>query len=382
MANYINILIAGSAFLLLYLIIINLKKVNIAGNSWFAGFIFCLLVLTNITVIAYSKTNSEESILIMEGITIVVIFLIAPLFYLCIQYYIKPNRKWKKRHYLHFGMSILYLFMFILDILSESEATKKVEIPQSTMSIANYLMCSILSLQVFLYCAIGYKNIIKHQKNILLHRSSIENINLDWLKKISIAVSIMGFFWIIDILFQLSENYFLFDFFTSLLFLIIILYITNYWFQQKEIYPYSSKEKKDINIIIKEANSSEEEKKKLLSDENLEQLKTELLILMEKEKPFLESDISLVKLAQKMTISAHLLSYVINNGFNENFFQFINGYRIKEAQKLILDSNMNHLSLLGIGFEVGFNSKTVFNTTFKKVTGKTPSKFKKSSSDL
>lgn len=103
---------------------------------------------------------------------------------------------------------------------------------------------------------------------------------------------------------------------------------------------------------------------------------------MQIEKPFLNSDLSLVKLAKRIDVSAHTLSYVINKGFNENFYQFINGYRITAAQKLILDSNMEHLSLLGIGFEVGFNSKTVFNTTFKKVTGKTPSEFKKSSSDL
>jgi AraC-like DNA-binding protein len=380
MPNYINILIAGAAFLLLYLILINLKKVNIAGNRWFAGFVFCLLVLTNITVLVDSKTISEESIL-TEGV-ITFIFLIAPVFYLSIQYFIKPNRKWKRRQYFHFGLSFLYLFLFMLAILLEAETTKDVEASQSTMDNANYLMCSILCIQVFFYCAMGYKNIIKHQKNILLHRSSIENINLGWLKKISIAVSIMGFFWVIDILFQLSENYFLFDLFTSLLVLFIVMYITYYWLQQEEIHPYTAEEKKNINTIIKEANIDNEHKKKLISDESLEQIKTELLVLMESEKPFLDSDVSLIKLAEKINISAHLLSYVINNGFNQNFFQFINGYRIKEAQKLILDSNKNHLSLLGIGFEVGFNSKTVFNTTFKKVTGKTPSEFKKRSSDL
>ncbi|MFZ0597901.1 MAG: helix-turn-helix domain-containing protein, partial [Flavobacterium sp.] len=56
---------------------------------------------------------------------------------------------------------------------------------------------------------------------------------------------------------------------------------------------------------------------------------------------------------------------------------FINRYRIEEAKKMIQDPNMEHLSLMGIAFEVGFNSKTVFNTTFKKSTNQTPSEFKK-----
>lgn len=380
MPNYLNNLIAGATFLLLYLILVNQKKVNIVGNRWFAGFIFCLLVLTNITVLVDLKIISEESML-MDGL-LVFIFLIAPLFYLSIQSYIKPSRKWNKNQYLHFGLSFLYLFLFIFSFLLDAKEAQKEKVSQNSIDNVNYFLCLILTIQVFWYCIIAYKNIIKHQKNILLHRSSVENINLDWLKKISIAISIMGFFWVLDIVFQLSENYLLFDFFTSFLVLFIVLYITHYWFQQEEIYPYSSSEKKDINALIKAANADEEQKKKILSDENLEKIKTELLVLMEKEKPFLDSEISLIKLAEKLNISAHQLSYVINKGFDENFFQFINGYRIKEAQKLILDPKMNHLSLLGIGFEVGFNSKTVFNTTFKKVTGKTPSEFKKSSSDL
>lgn len=375
MPNYLNILIAGATFLLLYIILLNQKKVNSVGNKWFAGFVFCLLVLTNITVLVDSKTISEDSILI-EGL-LVFIFLIAPLFYFSICYFIKPNRKWKKRQYLHFGLSILYLFLFILSFLLDTKEVKNEEVSQSTMDNANYFLCLILCIQVFSYCIVAYKNIIQHQKNIVLHRSSVENVNLDWLKKISIAVSVMGFFWVIDILFQLSENYFLFDFFTSFLVLLIVFQITYHWFLQEEIYPYTIKEIKEIKEVIKDANTAEDKKKKLILDADLQKIKTELLILMEKEKPFLDCEISLIKLAKKINVSPHLLSYTINKGFDENFFQFINGYRIKEAQKLILDSNMNHLSLLGIGFEVGFNSKTVFNTTFKKVTGKTPSEFKK-----
>ncbi|MDQ5930612.1 MAG: Transcriptional regulator, AraC family [Bacteroidota bacterium] len=380
MPNYLNILITGAAFLLFFLLLINPKKANINGNRWFASFIFCLFVLTSIVVLINTKAISEKSII--REVDLVFIFLIAPLFYLSIQYFIKPNGKWSKRQCLHFGSAFLFLFLFILSFLTNKENPKNPDLPQSTIDWVNYLLCTILSFQVYCYCALGYKKIIKHQKNILIHRSSVENINLNWLKNICIAVSIMGFFWAIDLIFRLSENYFLFDFFTSLLVLLIILYITYFWFQQEEIYPYSPEEKKAINALMKETNVLEEKKKKPVSDEDLEKIKTELLVLMENEKPFLDSEISLVKLSKKINVSAHQLSYIINNGFDANFFQFINSYRIKEAQKLILDSRMNHLSFLGIGFEVGFNSKTVFNTTFKKVTGKTPSEFKKCSSDL
>ncbi|HEX8576272.1 MAG TPA: helix-turn-helix domain-containing protein [Flavobacterium sp.] len=100
---------------------------------------------------------------------------------------------------------------------------------------------------------------------------------------------------------------------------------------------------------------------------------------MKNNKPFLDCELTLVKLASMMDISIHQLSYLINTGFDENFYQFINRYRIEEANKLILDESMAHLNFQEIGFEVGFNSKSVFYATFKKYTGQTPSEYKASS---
>ncbi|WP_281979263.1 helix-turn-helix domain-containing protein [Tenacibaculum mesophilum] len=97
---------------------------------------------------------------------------------------------------------------------------------------------------------------------------------------------------------------------------------------------------------------------------------------------YLDNNINLASLAEEMQITSHQLSYVINNGFNQNFYQFINSYRIEKAKKLLMDKSSEKLSILGIAFESGFSSKTAFNTTFKKLTNQTPSEFKKQSSSL
>ena len=101
-----------------------------------------------------------------------------------------------------------------------------------------------------------------------------------------------------------------------------------------------------------------------------------MIKLLETEKPFLSSEISLVQLANLLDIKPHILSYTINEGFNENFNQFINRYRIEEAKNLLINPKKNHLSISGIGYEVGFNSKSTFNATFKKLTNQTPIQFK------
>jgi AraC-like DNA-binding protein len=65
-----------------------------------------------------------------------------------------------------------------------------------------------------------------------------------------------------------------------------------------------------------------------------------------------------------------------------NFFNFVNKYRVEEAKLLLLNSKKEHYSILGIANEAGFSSKSAFNTTFKKVTGQTPSDFKNRGSVL
>ena len=99
---------------------------------------------------------------------------------------------------------------------------------------------------------------------------------------------------------------------------------------------------------------------------------------MDIEKPYLNADISLPELSERMNIPSHHLSRVINEKLNMNFFDFINQYRVEEVKSRIQDQQYVHLSILGIAFDSGFNTKSAFNRVFKKMTGMTPSEFKRS----
>jgi len=116
-----------------------------------------------------------------------------------------------------------------------------------------------------------------------------------------------------------------------------------------------------------------------LTNEDYIKYKDELLVLMNTEKPFLEHDLSQVDLAKKLGISSHHLSEVLRFSFDQNFYNFINTYRVLEAQKLMEDHRSNTMKILAIAFESGFQSKTSFNRVFKLHTGMTPSEFRKKS---
>jgi len=200
---------------------------------------------------------------------------------------------------------------------------------------------------------------------------------LKWLKQVVVCVLIITGFWLTDIFFKLAKNDSFFDNFASLIYLGATFFIAYFSLKQKEVFQFNKQETKEIDTIIIENASLEGTSKKLISDDELKEMKLMLIQAMDNQKPFLDAELSLFKLASQLNISSHLLSYIINKGCNENFYQFVNRYRIEEAKKMIDDPKMDHLSLMGIALEVGFNSKTVFNTTFKKSTNQTPSEFKK-----
>lgn len=109
-------------------------------------------------------------------------------------------------------------------------------------------------------------------------------------------------------------------------------------------------------------------------DKQLKKLKA----YMAKEKPYLDYELSLEKLASQMDMADKELSVLINQHLGKHFFDFINEYRIASAKAILSDPTMAKTTVLEILYQVGFNSKSSFYTAFKKETGLTPSKYRKS----
>ncbi len=91
-----------------------------------------------------------------------------------------------------------------------------------------------------------------------------------------------------------------------------------------------------------------------------------------------DAELTLTSLAVKLNIHPHDLSRIINVGMEKNFSDFINEFRVRETARKMQDPAYDRLTLLGIAYESGFNSKTTFNRVFKEMTGKTPVEYKNS----
>jgi AraC-like DNA-binding protein len=101
-----------------------------------------------------------------------------------------------------------------------------------------------------------------------------------------------------------------------------------------------------------------------------------LIRYLEAEKPFIKSDYSMHDLCDKLNISRRKISYVLNEIMDKNFYGVINEYRVREAETLLMQDDLNQLKIEVLGEMVGFQSKSSFNACFKKFTGMTPSEYR------
>jgi len=135
------------------------------------------------------------------------------------------------------------------------------------------------------------------------------------------------------------------------------------------------------NIADEELNDTEPAtevvKKPLVNNADMHRMLKHLLVFMDSDKPFLNPELTIQELSSRVNIQKHHLTYIINNGLHKNFFNFVNEYRVEEFKKKAANTNYDHLTLLAIAFDSGFNSKSSFNNIFKNITGQTPSEYKK-----
>jgi len=143
------------------------------------------------------------------------------------------------------------------------------------------------------------------------------------------------------------------------LFLIAVILWT---FRKKKIVPGRDKTKKY--------------KTSTLDPDKAEKIVRRLTHLLEHDKVYRDEKISLQTLSKELSVTYHQLSQVINEKLGKNFFDLINGYRIREAKKRLVDPNEKTRSVLAIAYDVGFNTKAAFNRVFKKYTRMTPSQFR------
>jgi AraC-like DNA-binding protein len=224
---------------------------------------------------------------------------------------------------------------------------------------------------IAVYLVLSWRLLVRHGRRIRDSYSNIERINLSWLRYM--LISFLCFFILLVLIHVIPLSFAgsgeIPVFFIYFFFIAIFIFVLGYrgLYQPGLFYagngePAAEKAKKYEKTGLDEGDS--------------EMLKQRLLALIAGEKPHLDPELTLAQLARSLQASPHHLSQVLNEKLGQNFYQFINGYRLNEARALLSRPGANPDKLLKIAFDCGFNSLSTFNRVFKELTGLTPSQFR------
>ncbi|WP_394992089.1 helix-turn-helix domain-containing protein [Emticicia sp.] len=238
-----------------------------------------------------------------------------------------------------------------------AQLPEKGYLPNSAYILSDYAN-ELMLMQMCIYVVLGFWMLKKEADNEQISFWSNKNPDLAWCRKGTIySVLAIIVFVTAKLLFENDlGDHFIAAYLTLIIYGIsFILMSQSTFFDQKTTKKY-----------VKSSLTNE------IQENTLEKLQS----LMQTEKPFLSSTFSLPILAKKLAVSQHHLSQILNESLGQSFFDFTAQHRIEEAKLLLKNQENAHLKIEEIAEMVGYNSKSAFNTAFKKITGMTPSEFK------
>lgn len=231
-------------------------------------------------------------------------------------------------------------------------------LPASAVWVIRHLFLG----QALLYWVLSFFLLRRHHRQIKRFSATVEQIDLAWITFILFAMLAMTVLWL------LGKNYPPIAAIVPAGYFALTVFMAYHALNQKVIYSVDN----NRLVEVMEAITTPATPYARLTDEQVQLLQSKVHRLVVDKALFLDPLLNLPSLAEKVGISTHELSFVLNQGFGKNFYQYINELRVDEAKRLLVHPNFRNKDMAGIGIYAGFNSRTTFYAAFKKITGMTP----------
>lgn len=286
-----------------------------------------------------------------------------PLIFLYVRQITRPNYQFRWKDLLHFSPVLLQQGVLVLEV-KESIRTGAATYNTLTFHQLNPILQLLAFISVSSYLYTSHRLIQRFYRDMKFTGGDRYRYELQWLKNLLIGFSFLWLLWIpytaVDYFYyhnQLSIHAY-YPLYLLLAAMTIWMAATTFLRQEAGmpvtpplfLKPQLPAEMKQRSIWLKRA--------------------------VQANLYYQDPELSLSSLAEKLELTTHELSRIINTVFKKSFSDFINEYRVAEVTRKMQDTAYDHITLLGIAFESGFNSKTTFNRTFKQITGKSPVEYK------
>jgi len=304
-------------------------------------------------------------------------FLQIPVFYLYVLSVCFTDFKLKRQHLLHLLPFIVSNLVLVPRFYSVDIASKISFIQNRQSMIELQFIHILIHTQIIAYI-IAVFMILKKAKKLYLENYSGTSINsYNWLFQFTSVLTFLYFIALVKNIFKFSDYP---AFSQSLktgglvLHLLIVCWYLFKALNNPDLFrSIDSKLKLVKNIISEEVNNPQHVVNEKEYSEELLKLKH----YMTTKKPFLNPSLTIQDVSKDIAIPVRDLSLLINHKLEQHFYDFVNTYRIESAMEILKDATKSKVTILEILYEVGFNSKSSFNTAFKKHTGNTPTEYRK-----
>ena len=367
--NVIELLAGFQAFL--FSIYLFFKKEGKKISNYFIA-IYILLLAYNILDFMSAYLFDRWSDDIMTFLQLL-IYLAAPVLFLHIKTSLFSRFSFRPKILLH---TIPFLLTIGFIIILKVNEFKSGALSSDSEKIIGIIMYGILYVQTFIYLFYSYREVKRH-KEIFFENYSTSNIQrYAYLTNLILFVGVLFLLSVFNIVtkfvYQLDQFSFV-SYIVIITVLFLFCWLIIIGLRSPELFIDERKAQPSVKKLVKQNVNNT----LLKSDEEKNALIARLNTFMSEEEPFLDPSLTLHSLAQETGISSRELSILINHNLNKHFFGFVNEYRIEKAMESLSNPAKNDRTVLEILYEVGFNSKSSFNTAFKKYVGLTPTEYRR-----
>jgi len=378
--SFLNTIALLTVFVILLFafFLLTVQTKNKLKNRLFAT----LLLLSAFDLSSFFSENYFDTNLSFEVFRMTASLLIMPVFYLYVKSVCYSDLRLRQE-----DLALIIPFVFANLILIPrfyfANAIESLYVLQYFKQMLAIRFFYILSeLQYFFYIVLIFKILKKYKETYLENYTNSDNSSYKWLFQMTILFLLSHSVVFFKSLIRYSDYQALLNE-ANVLIGIIALFISC-WFVLKalnnpELFKGVDSSMLLVNdvlnkrVVLDDEDMSENSK----SPEIIFQIEQVKKYVSEKE-PYLEPSLTIQQLSKQVDISVRDLSILINHHMDKHFFDFINEYRIEKAMGILKDVSKSKLTVLEILYEVGFNSKSSFNTAFKKHTNQTPTEFRNS----
>ena len=288
---------------------------------------------------------------------------LGPLIFFYVLRITQPDYKFRRKDLLHFSPLLLELSAYVLET-GESIKTGASTYDTLTFQRLNPVLQLLAFISVIIYLYRCYKLIENFYQQLKFNGGDRYRHELRWLHNLLTGFGLLWLLWIPFI----AVDYFYYNYqlgVQTYYSLYLLLISTIIWMAARAFLRPEIGIPGDTVSILKPLPPAE-----------LKQKGIWLKKVVKETRYYQDPELSLRSLAEKLDLHTHELSRIINTVLKKSFNDFIGEYRVADVVQKMQDPAYDHITLLGIAFESGFNSKTTFNRTFKQMTGKSPAEYK------